>query len=284
MKKVFATSFLASLASLFMSALVLVGCTTSNPDPAQNAVRKSEGQLCGEIDYHFYQNDDGLERIVAEVGGKEYTIPCQKMIACDYLDLEAVMDFDRDGYLDVLIAAQNMLDSSRAFYFVSYQGNGYFAVSDQFGQCVDYKIAYTMDETSIEVMNSEERDDGQYDLLHQTFSLVKGKAVKTSETKEKRIEGTLLQIVPIDVPYGKEDYSLTFDLNGDGKQDSIVCSPGETDCNGFDPRLVIGDNDLALPFTDRLGVLPTKTNGYHDLVLSINTILIWDGEEYVEKE
>lgn len=283
MKKVFATSVFATLAAQVLPALMLVGCTTSTPDSAQDPVRKCVTGEREEINYHFYKKDGDLVRIVAVVDGKEYTIPCREKIECEYLGLEAVMDFDRDGNLDVLLAAENMLDCSRAFYFVSYQGNGHFAVSEQFGQCVDYKIAYTMDETTIEVSDEELLEDGQYDIFHQSFKLDHGKAVKVSETKEERIEGTLLQIVPKDITI-YEEYVLTCDLNGDGKKDTIACTGGETCESGFDAVLKIDGEEFALPFTDRLGILPTKTRGYQDLVLSLNTIMVWDGEEYVEKE
>jgi hypothetical protein len=79
----------------------------------------------------------------------------------------------------------------------------------------------------------------------------------------------------------EETHTLKYDLDGDGKQDTIIGRLWERWGRilwtvEFANGKRFSSNDAC----KRIGVLGTKTNGVNDLVCDQDTVLHWDGDGY----
>lgn len=293
-KDLFATGFSAAVL-IVSGALSLLGCSTapSHPAAVQRSTVADGAGVVGNITYRvcYDQSHELIKKIFAEVDGKPYTISFDdrdvsiEKVVC-------MMDFDHDGYLDLLLAGmENMVSPDHAFFFLSYDGEGRFNVSEDFGYCINYGINTFLDEdadyeevTTVDVTASDYLEDGQVDILHQSFRLVDGKAVKVSEERSERIGGTIAQVVPVDIEDPEMPYIWSYDLNRDGKPESIISELVCSCAGGVSTALVLHGDTIVFPDGDRFGILPTLTNGYHDLVIGAAYLMVWDGKEYVAKE
>jgi len=82
------------------------------------------------------------------------------------------------------------------------------------------------------------------------------------------------------------DDKLLFDLDGDNRLDTVFTEPyhkwNSSICSvNFANGISL--NWIAIAVV-RVGVLPTKTNGVHDLVVNLDHVLVWNGKEYVPRE
>lgn len=290
MKKTLPAASGVAAFTMIMSAVVLGGCTGQGADEATRADEKAGGSAdkCLHIVYRAYTDMDDAyynHRLVAEVEGKEYT--ALEVDVDDLFRIVCVQDFDRDGKLDALLSHFSGGNAAEPSYsFVSYdEDKDRFVQSDYFGCCSFWEIASREEEgVVVKVTDHDFLEDEQIDLLYQSFALDHGKAVKVEERRSERLGGTIKQLVPIDLgdDHDTDPYTFTFDLNEDGEDEIFLC----TRYHHFGliiPVLELGDEEQQLPWCDRVGILPTKTKGYHDLLLGATGIMVWDGQRYVDK-
>lgn len=286
-KSLFTTGF--SAAALIVSGALSFLCC--KPPVVQSESVEDRANVEGHIVYRFIRNSDIIDYIIADVDGEQYKISMDKY-PFELQKVVCIMDFDGDGYVDMLLATESDLTVGLYFRFLSYDGKGHFNFSDSFGYCCDYSIhtyleddnQHLREQITVDVTDVDYLDDGQEDILYQSFKLIDGKAVKVSEQRRERIGGTITQVVPVDIKDPEEPYIWAFDLNKDGKPESIISELVCSCAGGVSTAIVLQGDTLSLPEGDRFGILPTMTNGYHDLVIDASSVMYWNGKEYVGKE
>jgi hypothetical protein len=79
-----------------------------------------------------------------------------------------------------------------------------------------------------------------------------------------------------------KDLVLSFDLDGDGRSDSLVGKLwSRWGRMHWEVRFADGRvSDGGPGACKRVGVLSQKTLGYHDLVCDLDTFIRWDGNSY----
>lgn len=198
-------------------------------------------------------------------------------------------DFDADGYLDALVEDITACGGNccpNKFFFVSARPDGTFAVSDEFADSwKDPDIEKWKGHWSVVVVSNNEGVNQQRPVEYtRRFVLEGGKAVKVEEHLRKDMKAIVemrSEIFKTDDP--GETHSFQYDLDGDGKKDTISGRLWERWGRilwtvEFANGKKFSSNDAC----KRIGVLPTKTEGVNDLVCDQDTVLHWDGSEYKE--
>jgi len=196
------------------------------------------------------------------------------------------VDFDNDGYKDILI--ENILGcGGNAMPYNSFCIGFYnpvkevFELTESFGfSIMDPEYLNIGSYTSIIVENYEEEIYGRR-VEH--YLLKEGKMVRIKITEElpipTNIEISANGFSKSDKENGKTIY---YDLNADGEKDSLH---GEYwDRWGaviWSVKFVNGQVFNSNSGCKRVGILNTKTKGVNDIVCGINDIWIWNGEMYV---
>lgn len=223
--------------------------------------------------------------LYAKVDGYEYEIDVPHD---QCYQLESQQDFDGDGVDDLLVrnvqaCGGNGLGDS--FFFVKYDGNGFFSVSKDFGRNVwaDIEIEDWNGTKSVVIYDSNTGFNNESEVvLKERYVLKQGDAVRVESSKQQGLSA-IKEIKNTDFK-GKDDsevITMDYDLNGDGIDDEISCS--------FWPRwgailttvTINGVDYVSHSGVKRVGVLNSETNGYHDLVLGNNSVYKWDGKKYV---
>ena len=115
--------------------------------------------------------------------------------------------------------------------------------------------------------------------------VLEGQQVKRVETEEHEALETLKEVKSSDLSDDekKQGTSLVFDIDSDGEMDTIKISYWER-WGSLQWEAKLSSTSLDSPPLSgdgkRIGILPSKTNGVHDLVNHIDMIYRWDGNQY----
>ena len=240
---------------------------------------------------YFGKKNDGelfLNKLYAKVDGYDYQIDIPEDIC---FDIAAQIDFDKDGKKDALITniqacGGNAIGNS--FFFVTYMGNGFFNISNSFGNSVwrDPIIEEWHEQKSVVIFDNNDGFNTEKDYSSkERYVLKQGKAVRVEFAKKNSIVA-LQEIKASDFHNGKEEETIrmSYDLDGNGEMDYLECRYWDRwDALLFD--IILNGNHLGCDNNgvSRVGVLSTKTNGMHDIICNENDIIKWNGSEYVFK-
>jgi hypothetical protein len=192
----------------------------------------------------------------------------------EHVDIIGIRDFNLDGVDDALVSTWNGGTCCTPEFSVVSVVNGGLIVA---GVDVD---AY---EVTIEEIG------GRYFLRHtgpdlsQLFSFDGAEVTRHSEIPN------LAALVEVHGPGGvyideAPPEKLVFDIDDDGHDDTIACPVwtrwGSLLC---DMPLPDGGTQSAHSGCARVGVLATKNNGYHEFVCDFDTVITFDGRQWVEK-
>jgi hypothetical protein len=121
------------------------------------------------------------------------------------------------------------------------------------------------------------------------YILKNGKAVRV-ENKKKVPMKAIVELLPSDCTEEgdltqKSGKKIFYDIDGDGAKDYIHGSFWSRWGVIGTWRIVFanGKKYEAKNSAGRVGVLSTKTNGVHDLVIDFDEIMVWDGRKYIDK-
>jgi hypothetical protein len=274
---------------LFLSifAFVVGGCKQVKKQQVQTDISYQTTASTG-ISYKVADNIEGFNSVLLGLVGElqyeidltDYNIQCLRIIE--------QLDFDEDSFTDALIE-HNCCGGNGAlntYFFVSYKGNGYFQVTEQFGytwdnpiiEKWDNKISVVVKETNIGSNTDDEID------ITERYILENGKALLV-ESIEKEELTALEEIRASEFSFDNRDEIkyLYFDLDGDNINDTITCTFWDrwgsilVDEIKFSSGIIIKGISTGCK---RIGVLETKTNNINDLVCGIDYILRWNGTEY----
>ena len=237
------------------------------------------------IDFYGKQKGSGFfyHELYAKVDGYHYKIEIEDEICFTIL---AQDDFDGDGITDALIeniqaCGGNAVGNS--FFFVSYNGNGYFSISNSFGNNVweEPIIEIWKGEKSVVIIDTNEGLNKDKDnSIKERYILKQGDAIRVESSKKNSIV-VLQEIRSSDFHNGKEQevIRMRFDLDNNG---IIECKYWERwDALNFE--IILNGEYLDLSGTygvSRIGIGAGITNGMHDLICSDDEIIKWDGNTY----
>jgi len=236
----------------------------------------------------YFTESSGIsvfDTLKAKINDQEYVIIGEDEEIC--MSVEDQRDFDDNGSKDVLVA--NILGCGgnccgNSFLFVSYQGDGHFQKSDDFGYSwVSPSIEKWKGKWSVLVEDNEQGVGNTNMKETKTrYILDSGSALKVEESSQKPITAIIeLNAEEFDSDNPDEIKKIVYDLNDDGINEEII---GEF-------WLRWGSILWKIKFSDgsvfdshvgckRIGVLKTKTRSMHDLVCDHNSIYRWNGHSY----
>lgn len=238
-----------------------------------------------------YEAADGsapiFEKLFGVVDGQKYELITESDELC--VNVADQRDFDGNGSIDALVTniiacGGNCCGDS--YFFYSYSGDGHFQQSGEFGYSWSKpKIEKWKGRWSVVVTSINEGINTQkFNEIKERYVLDAGEAVKIEETERKGLS-TLTEINSNEFDMDKEEIKyLNFDLDGNGLEDRLRC--GLWTRWGRIVWTVEWDNGTKTEVKSnckRVGILPTKTKGVHDIVCDLDGVLIWDGEKYVNK-
>ncbi len=227
--------------------------------------------------------------LTGNVEGYDYEIELNKDQQC--IELTDQRDFDGDGLIDALICNIRACGGnaiSNSFFFVSYGGTGYFKKSAEFGDCWNEPVIEIWNNqwSVIVESNNVGRNPEKKNFVKERYIFKDGKAVLV-ETMSKGKVAVLHEIKASVFHNGNENEEkyIYFDLDGDNKQDVIVCTYWDRwDSIFWEVRFGNGITTAPSLGCDRIGILDSKTNGVNNIVCGSDDVLTWNGKEYLGKD
>jgi hypothetical protein len=257
--------------------LAIVGHLVAAP-PQQPAFRIEDLQM-GEFG----------SRLCAIVDGRQVTILDRPVEAFGCITVERTGDFDGDGNLDALIrhsgtCGGNLLGED--FLLVLNHGEGAFTVTETFGEGTFNELLSVEpwgEALSVVIASNNEgiNTDTPLDLI--TRYVVRNGRLMQVDRDRVRERKALKNVRSraLGEPDEIRPRTIQLDLQGIGRKTMVRCEPW-----GRWGRMFVTlqfPNGHYFKFPDalkRLGLLPTSTHGYKDLVVDLDDVYRWDGITY----
>ena len=249
----------------------------NGPDITYSVTGNSEfgsdnSQLCATIDG---------EKVV--IGSISYIFGPDNM---GNMNLFAQEDFNGDGIKDALVFDANMgTVGGTTWAFITYAGNNTFEKSDLFSEASFYNAEISTVDGQ-KVLDFIRNDMGQR-IVKERHGLKNGNVVTLPLPKSKTQAYSPIKTVNMD-DLG-ETGSFSFDLNGDGRNETIK-SMG-TYHFGRDFSFSMNGKEYEFSIETLWGagtlhILKSKTKGMHDIIAEQETRLIykWDGTTYTSEQ
>lgn len=221
--------------------------------------------------------------VLADRGGSSFKVFAGEFTCCLSILVEG--DLDGDGLTDALIEEGTGGAAGKSVYF--------FAPGTMSDGFLVQELGYGSAEvetwrgrpslvlsTDNEGVNTDRPEEGtlRFAFEHGRATVVEQEhAVEIKALADLRSE----QFDAVDAR--DEERSLSFDLDSDGKQDEVIGRLWFR-WGRFHWRVRFGDGRVTeeddSSLCKRLGVLPEKTAGYHDLVCDFDTRFRWNGRAY----
>jgi len=244
------------------------------------------------IYYNILETDLGEDKLISTINGEDFIL-----VSGGCLWKVDVLDLTNNGFEDLILGINNGCGGNccgDSYQIITYDGFK-FHLSDVIGW--DYeglKVFKSSFGYFFEVENNSSNGIGQTKFCDDKVELY-----KLNDHKLELVNETSLKVIPSIIEISTSNVSehfnrdypekiyIEYDLNNDNKPDSIVCSMTEWN-NRYISLFNISINlnnktTIELPNSKRVGVLNSITNGFHDLVIDCDEILIWNGTEYVRK-
>jgi hypothetical protein len=286
----------ALIITAIITVLTLSGfyhCSKSGSKPdVENTTSPKELKMDKKTKIKYYikeieRNDITLPNLFAELKGKKYSsVGTVNDVLIIPLSIEKIMDFNEDGYEDALILTGpcypgNGCMFSYTFCYYSPDDKN-FIMSEEFGDNVDEDavIEKWKDKTSV-IVKSHTISGIQISTAR--YILKNGHAIQVEYKENVKLKA----ILELDGANEETGSKLFFDLDGDGAKDYIFGEYNGDKYFGLIFKYVKFANGKTFEidtWCERIGVLSSKTNGVHDIVLNLDEIMIWDGKKYIFKE
>ncbi|ADV51294.1 hypothetical protein Celal_4051 [Cellulophaga algicola DSM 14237] len=243
------------------------------------------------IKYTLKDGEDLHKELIATVNGKETVLISFEDEAC--FDLIEIQDYDDDGYEEVLLEANACGGNccGNSLFTFSFNGNefnrsndiGYYFGGMNLNYDQHTNRQFVVETNAIGAGNTALCEDLEETYVFDThdFQLVESKGDhKLSALIELKSSDFLSQEA------GTEYLTIAYDLDGNGVMDQISGSYWERWGILNNCTIVLNNEALeieAIGSPKRIGVLASKTNNVNDIVIECDTVLIWNGINYVEK-
>ncbi|HEV2989466.1 MAG TPA: hypothetical protein VG759_13580 [Candidatus Angelobacter sp.] len=255
---------------------------TTRPAPAS----KPRGPA--RVSYSLTKSNNGpFDILRATFNGKTSLLISKKREMC--LKILATKDFDGDGLPDALVENIPFCGGnccSSTFFFVSPRPDGHFVVSREFADSWgDPVIERWKGRWSVVVVsdNAGMNTDPPVEFTRR-FVLEAGKPVKVEQHRRKDMKSIVeLRSNMFDSTDPEATLTLEYDLDGDGKKDTIVGKFWEIwGSMVWTVQFANGKTFDSHVGCRRVGVLATKSNGVNDIVCNQDSVFRWDGTKYIE--
>ena len=236
------------------------------------------------VDISYFTKGNTWEKeLYARANGVEYNIDIESKC----IDIVEQDDFDGNGIVDALIEedACGGTIAMYGYYIVSYSENGYFTISNAvWGN--GYTVEDWKSNKSILIIDANVGyDNDEMDTKKERYVLKDGK-MELVETMKKQLVVSIKELKSSDFHHEDEKHlRLKYDLDGNGITDFFECYYWSRWGSMMIRRFVLNGNEIKDDCLNvgikRIGILSSKTNGYHDLVLDEDEIIKWNGKKYV---
>ncbi|AUC76280.1 SH3 domain-containing protein [Olleya sp. Bg11-27] len=286
---------------LLLITLLFTACNNSKTSPNTSDSIKQQSVS---ISYHLKTGDDHCSnQLIATIDDKEHVIIDFDEHRFLYIQLQG--DFNNDGATDVLLEHRHGCHTSApGTSYVSSEGSSYFIMTydgTRFRSTKEIGIAWNGIEmkmkdktlhfsiaTSLNPSYSTKKElsctDKEADYVLDGYDLR-----QTSITENKKIEAikevSSTALINKTSVVNSEKY-LGFDINSDGTKDLLTMTYNKT-VNGFSELKIRLTNKINIETIEtfkrsvnRVGILESKTNGMHDLVIDCNSLFKWNGKTY----
>jgi len=245
-----------------------------------------------EVYYNILETELGEDKLISSVNEEDFIL-----IDSGCLYIIDILDLNYDGFLDLILGISNGCGGNccgDSYQIITYDGSQ-FHLSEIIGW--DYgglKVFNSSFGYFFEVENNSSNGIGQTNFCQDKTELYKLNNHKLELINETTIEiiPSIIEISTLNISqYFNREYPekiyIEYDLNNDNKPDSIVTSMTEWNnryITLFDIYIRVNNQiKIEIPQSKRIGILNSVTNGFHDLVIDCDEILIWNGTEYIRK-
>jgi len=225
------------------------------------------------------------QELKAVVNGNVFTLISKKDELC--IAIVKTGDFNKNGYDDVLVEIVNGCGGNCC-------GNSYKIFSFN-GQVFKETETVGYDWDGIEVSESSVEFNFIVQTIREGFDntemcndkietyQLKGYELELINVVEDQKINSIKELKSSDF-YGKENkvLYLTYDLDGDGKIDKLICSYWERWGRLTNCKIIFGDGKSYYGESSpkKIGIMHTKTNNVNDLVIECDEILRWNRWRY----
>jgi len=235
--------------------------------------------------YHSHDDSYDNQELIAEVNGDLYTLISKEGKLC--FRIEKIADFNKNGHEDVLVKIIHGCGGNccgDSYQIFSYDGEAFRAAE---------VIGYDWD--GIEIIESFDGFQFVVESINEGFGNAEmcGDKVETFRLKDYDFElieivedqklSAIAELRSSDFK-GREDETLhlEFDLNGDGHTDIISCTywPRWGRIGQWQITFANGETYKGVTSPKRIGIMDSKTNNVHDLVLECDELVSWNGVGY----
>jgi len=246
-----------------------ISTVDSSPSPTLPVTPKIK------IRYKINTDESDMKQLTAIIDGKTYDIGDN----FDLSEITDIFDYNNDG-IDEVIYWQQGGQMPAEYFYVEYKGDGYFRIKS-FGESYHEAVIEQWEGQRSIVLKNPTMDSAEKTrYVYRNHSMEIADVMKKSNLHSI---GTLhMEQFPEDSDWDDE-ISMRYDLDGDGLIDEI--------CGCYNARwgtmcvLVRFGNGMRYKgsnYYNRIGILQSKTNGVHDLVVSESVVLRWNGSKYYD--
>lgn len=227
------------------------------------------------------------QKLIARIDGYEYNVDLggERCIV-----IEDQRDFDGDGIDDVLVCDIQACGGNgmpNAWFFVKYIGEGFFSVTDVFGNSYGDPVIEKWNDTwSVIVESTNEGFNREKNFYtRERYILKDGKAEKVESSKKSSITSVLKELRASDFHDGHEydTLEIVYDLDNNGVDDKIICNYWDRWDSMFISFEINGNPIEFHDGYDRIAIIQSKTNGFYNLIGGEDTLIKWNGKEYVSQ-
>lgn len=227
------------------------------------------------------------DELVGHFEGQEVVIIPRSEGLC--LDIVFHQDLDADGWEDLVvgqIGACNGACCQDRYFVVSYRGHGEYVRNAPQGAALHTPTLSLVHGKWFVNIENGTLDPFEAHAAVERFSLVDGRMTAV-EVLEPTPMAALQEIGvgAYDSLAADAAVEMRYDLDGDGVGD-LISGKLSPQWGRVRWSLQFGNGTLmdgGAPFK-RLGILPTQTDGKHDLVVDRDRVFVWTGKRYEELE
>ena len=244
------------------------------------------------IYYNVLKTELGEDKLISTLNGRDYILVDD---GCLYI--EEVQDLTNNGFDDLILEVSNGCGGNCCGYsyqIITFDGSqfhvnetvgwdwdGLNLLKTSFGYFFEVDVKHSLNPGQVGFCKDKTE---LYKLNNHTLELV---SVSTLDITPSIIEINTLDVFEsFNRDYPEKIY-IQYDIDNDSNPDSIVTSHSVGNKYVFLYETYIRINNetkIEIPQSrKRIGVLNSVTNGFHDLVIDCDEILIWNGTEYISK-
>ncbi len=245
-----------------------------------------------DIQYRIYKEEGEMyDGLIAKIDSKEIKILTIEDEQC--FSILEVKDYDYDGLEEILLefdaCGGNCCGNSIMLY--SYNGSE-FVPTQKVGYDFDgIKLKYGKNKIRQFIVDVQHMGHGNTTLCEDeektyVFENFQFKLIKTKKQHKLKalLELKSEDFEPENIMEVDKKLSIEYDIDNNGIPDSIESGYFGRWGILHDTKVIMNGKELkneALGSSKRIGILKTKTNNIHDLVLDCEEIYIWNGKNYV---